>query len=54
MADISGKILLSKTGVALKGKNVQKVDVSKSSPNIYFIAITYETNNKQVLKFNKE
>jgi hypothetical protein len=54
IADISGKVLQTKTGVAIKGANIIKLDVSKYASGIYLITIVDEKNRQQTLKLNKE
>ena len=54
VADITGRILQTKTGVAIKGKNIIQLDVSKYASGIYSITIADEKNRKQAVRLNKE
>ena len=54
VTDVSGKILQTKTGVAIKGENIIQLDVSQYASGIYLITIADEKNKKQTLKLNKE
>ena len=54
IADVSGKVLQIKTGVAVKGTNVIQLDVSKYASGLYLVTITDGKNRKQTLRLNKE
>ena len=54
ITNVSGKILQTKIGVALKGENTIQLDVSKYANGIYSITIIDEKNKKQTVRLNKE
>ncbi len=54
ITNVSGKILQTKTGVANKGTNIIKLDVSRYTNGVYLITIIDEKNKKQTVKLNKE
>lgn len=54
MADVSGKILQTKTGTAAKDINAIQLDVSKYAAGIYSITITDENKTSQKLKLVKQ
>jgi hypothetical protein len=54
ITNVSGKILQTRTGVAIKGLNIIQLDVSKYASGIYLITITNEKNKKQTIRLNKE
>ena len=54
ITNVSGKILQTKTGVALKGENTTQLDVSKYANGIYSITISDEKSRKQTVRLNKE
>ena len=54
ITNVSGKILQTKTGVALKGENTIQLDVSKYATGIYSITIGDEKSRKQTVRLNKE
>lgn len=54
VADITGRILQTKTGIAIKGSNIIQLDVSKYVSGIYSVTITDKNNRKQTIRLNKE
>jgi len=54
LTDVSGNVLQTKTGVALKSTNTMQLDVSKYARGIYFITISNAQKPIQTFKLNKE
>ena len=54
VTDITGKILQTKTGVAIKGSNTIQLDVSNYASGMYLITIADEKNRKQTIRLSKE
>ena len=54
VADVSGKILQTKTGIAIKGSNIVQLNVSKYANGMYLITIMDAKNKKQTVRLNKE
>ena len=54
IADVSGKTLQTKTGIANKEQNIIQLDVSKYANGLYLVTITNEKNRKQTVKLSKE
>ena len=54
ITDVSGKVLQTKAGVAIKGTNIIQLDVSKYASGLYLVTITDGKNRKQILRLNKE
>jgi len=54
LTDVSGKVLLNKTGKMLTGENKIKVDVSKYAPGIYMINLMDGEHGRRMVKMQKE
>jgi Leucine-rich repeat (LRR) protein len=54
ITNVSGKILQTKTGVAIKGSNIIRLDVSKYASGIYLLTVVDGKNKNQTSKLNKE
>ncbi|MEO8712521.1 MAG: T9SS type A sorting domain-containing protein [Parafilimonas sp.] len=54
ITDVSGKVLQTKNGTAVVGKNNVMIDVSKYAQGMYMITLTDDEHGKRTLKLNKE
>jgi hypothetical protein len=54
LTDVSGNVLQTKTGTALKAGNTTQLNVSKNARGTYFITIINQQHEVQTLKLNKE
>ncbi len=54
LRNLAGKILQTKTGVAINGKNIAQFNVSKYASGVYLITIVDEKNRKQTVRLSKE
>ena len=54
LSAISGKILQTKTGIAIQGINNIEFDISNYAAGIYLVTINNEKNKTQTLRFTKQ
>ena len=54
LADITGKIILSKRGTAIPGANVEKFDIANFANGYYFLTLINNKGKKQTIKLLKE
>jgi hypothetical protein len=54
ITDLSGKILQTKTGTAMKGENIINLDISMFARGSYFVTLVDDKKQLQNLKLQKE
>jgi hypothetical protein len=54
LTDVSGKVLQTKNGSAVVGKNNITIDISKYAQGMYIINLTDDEHGKRTLKLNKQ
>jgi hypothetical protein len=54
LTDISGRVLQTKTIVAVKGRNTVQLDISKYAKGVYLIPIVNAKKESRTIKLNKE
>jgi hypothetical protein len=54
LTDVSGRILQTKTIIAVKGRNTLQLDVSKYAAGVYFVTMSNEKNEIKTVTLNKE